>query len=95
MFTHLKLWFVGWKFKLALIASAILNLIKISKVSLYYINALAIMKDFWNNEKKQLKMAASRPFLFYAWKICHGLSLGETLHFVLYSWSHYLAFFSI
>ena len=32
----------------------------------------------------------------YFWdneEICHGLSLFETLHFVLYSWSSYLALF--
>ena len=30
----------------------------------------------------------------YNCEICHGLSLCETLHFVLYSWSSYFAFFS-
>ena len=43
----------------------------------------AIMQDFRDNLKLGL----------YNCKICHGLSLCETLHSVLYSWSSYFAFF--
>ena len=53
----------------------------------------AIMQDFQDNEKKKLKWLTSGHFGFYWCKICHGLSLSETLHFVLYSWSSYFASF--
>ena len=44
--------------------SVITNLIYISKLSqgLFYITTIAIMQDFKNNEKKQLKMTTSRLF---------------------------------
>ena len=51
----------------------------------------AIMQDFRDNEKK--KMADWRPCRLLLVRNCHGLSLCETLHFVLYSWSSYFAFF--
>ena len=50
----------------------------------------AIMQDFRDNEKKNGRLAAI--FDFYNCEICHGLSLCETLHFVLYSWSGYFFF---
>ena len=49
------------------------------------------MQHFRDNEKKQLKMTVSRLFGFYFCKIYHGLSLCESLHFVLYAWSSYFA----
>ena len=33
-------------------------------------------------------------FGFYSYKICHGLSLCKSSHFVLYAWSNFLALFS-
>ena len=38
-------------------------------------------------------MSTGDHFEFYLCEICHGLSLGETLHFVLYSWLSYFALF--
>ena len=55
----------------------------------------AIMQDFRNNEKKILKWPNGVHFGFYNCDICHGLSLCETLHFVLYLWSSYFAFFKV
>ena len=49
----------------------------------------AIMQDFRDNEKKG---PTGGHFGFYNCEICHGLSLCETSHFVLYSWSSYFAF---
>ena len=43
--------------------------------------------------RKKMKWLTGGHFGFYNCKICHGLSLCETLHFVLYSWSSYFAFF--
>ena len=47
------------------------------------INRSAIMQDLQDSEKKKKKL------------ICHGLSLGETLHFVLYSWPSHFAFLEL
>ena len=47
---------------------------------------LAIMQDFRDIEKKKLngrQWPTSGHFGFYNCEICHGLSLCETLHFVL------------
>ena len=43
--------------------------------------------------RKKVKWLTGGHFGFYNCEICHGLSLCETLHFVLYSWSSYFAFF--
>ena len=48
------------------------------------------MQNSSHNEKKQFKMPVGH-FGFYFCEICHGLSLCESLHFVLYAWSSYLA----
>ena len=58
-------------------------------VMLFYITALAVMQDFQDKEKKPLRMNACRHFKFYFCTIFHGLSLCDTLHFVLHSWSSY------
>ena len=60
---------------------------------LLYITDLAtcIMQDFLNNFKK--KMAPIRHFGFQFCKICHGLSLCDALHFVIYPWSSFFASF--
>ena len=39
---------------------------------LFYITALAIMQDFRDNEKKQLKMTATRPFWIFILFYMHG-----------------------
>ena len=44
--------------------------------------------------RKKVKWPTGGHFGFYKCEICHGLSVCETLHFVLYSWSSYFAFFS-
>ena len=54
----------------------------------------AIMQDFRDKEKKKIKWPTGGLFGFYNCEICHGLSLCETLHFPLYSWSSYFAFFN-
>ena len=46
------------------------------------VHRLAIMQDYRNNEKNRYYL--STKFV--------GLSLCDTLHFVLYSWSSYFAF---
>ena len=53
------------------------------------------MQDFKNNEKKKVKWVTGSHVGFYKCEICHGLSLCETLHFVLYLWSSYFAFFEV
>ena len=53
----------------------------------------AIIQNFRDNENKKLKRPTGGHFGFYNCEICHGLSLCETLHLVLYSWSSYLTFF--
>ena len=50
------------------------------------------MQDFRESEKK---MADWQPFWIFQCEICHGLSLCETLHFVLYSWSSHIAFLEL
>ena len=52
----------------------------------------AIMQDLRDNGKK-IEWPNGGHFGFYNCKICHGLSLCEKSHFVLYSWSSYFAFF--
>ena len=45
-----------------------------------------IMQEFRDNQKKKIKNGRLAVILdFISAKICHGLSLYETLHFVLYS----------
>ena len=44
-----------------------------------------IMQDFRDNEKKRLKWSPVGHVGFYYCKICHGLSLCETLRFILSS----------
>ena len=51
----------------------------------------AIMIVFQNSEK----MADWQPFWIFRREISHGLSLCETLHFVLYSWSSHFAFLEL
>ena len=46
------------------------------------------MQHFRDHEKKQLNVTT---FGFYFCKIYHGLSLCESLYFVLYAWSSYFA----
>ena len=55
----------------------------------------AIMQHFRDDEKKKSKWPTGCHFGFYNCEICHGLSLCETLHFVLYSWSAILHFFLV
>ena len=52
------------------------------------------MQHFRDNEKKQLKMTVSRPFWILFLQNYQGLSLCESLHFVLYAWSSYFALLS-
>ena len=47
----------------------------------------AIMQDFRDNGNK---WRTGGHLGFYNCEFCHGLSLSETLHFVLYSWSSHL-----
>ena len=58
---------------------------------LFYVAALPIMQDFRDNEKKRFKWPPVGHLRFYFCELCHGLSLCETLHFVLYSRSSYFA----
>ena len=58
-----------------------------SSFILYY--RLAIMQDSRDNEKKTIKNDRQLAIL----KICHGLSLCESSHFVLYAWSSFFALF--
>ena len=51
------------------------------------------MQDFREDEKKTIKMTASRPFWILFLRNFHGLSLCESLHFVLYARSNYFALF--
>ena len=44
------------------------------------------MQDFRDNEKKKIKNDRQLAIL----EICHGLSLCETSHFVLYAWWWYV-----
>ena len=53
----------------------------------------AIMQDFRDNKKKKIIWPTGGHFVFYNCEVCHGLSLCETIHFVLYSWPSYFAFF--
>ena len=66
------------------------------------IHRFAIMQDFRDNGKKNekinkilKKIADWRPFWIFYCEICHGLSLCETLHFVLYSLSSHFAFLEL
>ena len=47
------------------------------------------MQQFQDNEKKTIKMTVSRPFWILF--LQNGLSLCESLHFVLYARSTYFA----
>ena len=58
------------------------------------VHRTAIMPDFRDREKK-IKWSNGGHFGFYNCENCHGLSLCETLHIVLYSWSSYFAFFEL
>ena len=58
------------------------------------VDRLAIMQDN-RMRKNDLKWPPVGQFGFYFCKICQGLSLCDTLHLVLYSWSTYLALYSI
>ena len=51
------------------------------------ISELYIMRNLF------FKWPTGGHFGFCWCEICHGLSLCKTLHYVLYSWSSYLAFF--
>ena len=46
------------------------------------------MQHYRENEKKQLKMIVSHSGFYFS-KISQGLTLCESLHFVLYEWSSY------
>ena len=52
----------------------------------------AIMQDLREKEKRKWKWPTGGHFGFHNCEICHGLSLCETLHFVLCSWARYFAF---
>ena len=52
----------------------------------------AIMQDYRDDDILFFKWPTGSHLGFY-FVICHGLSLCETLHFVLYSWSIHFAFF--
>ena len=53
----------------------------------------AIMQDFQDNEKK-IKEAEWRPFwILLVQDLSYVILKCEPLHFVLYSWSSYFAFF--
>ena len=56
------------------------------------VHSSAIMQDFRDNEKKNLNGRLAAILDFKTTKFV-GLSLCETLHFVLYSWFSYFAFF--
>ena len=56
-----------------------------------HIDRSGSMQDFRDN---QTKWQTSGHFGFYLCEFCHGLSLCETLHFVIYSWSSFFAFSS-
>ena len=61
---------------------------------LFYITALAIVQDFRDNERKNNKiLPLAGYFKFYFCEICHGLSLLDSTHFVLYAWSSFFALF--
>ena len=55
------------------------------------IHRSAIMQNFRDNENK-IKCPTGVHFGFYNCESCHGLSLCEILHFVLYSSSSYFEF---
>ena len=48
------------------------------------------MQDFRDSEKKTIKMTDRQLAIL---EICHGLSLCESSHFVLYGWSSFFALF--
>ena len=53
------------------------------------IHRSANMQDFRDSEKN---LADWQVFWIFSCESCHGLSLCETLHFVVYSWSSHFAF---